>query len=168
MAEWVLIENNQIIEYHDLLPVNWKNVSGLRLSANDLPYLKTLGWYKVTKQPESFNSDTHQLTGYNFVIHDDYVEQIPNIVAYTPNELQNNKESKFNSFMSQLRLHRNQKLLETDFTQLLDVFNRLSEIDKQNITNYRQSLRDFPGQFTIDNYENLPVIWPENVAITLN
>ena len=30
MAEWVLIENNQIVEYHDLLPVNWKNVSGLQ------------------------------------------------------------------------------------------------------------------------------------------
>ena len=49
MANFVLIENNIIIEKHDLLPKNWKHISGLHLAENDEEFLNSLGWYTVNK-----------------------------------------------------------------------------------------------------------------------
>ena len=87
MAQWVLVENNQVKEYHDLLPKNWGNYSGLNLSADDLPFLKSLGWYKVRKNPENYNPYTQRLTGYNYVIHENDVEEIPIIENMSEEEV---------------------------------------------------------------------------------
>ena len=41
------VENGQIDRGPGSLPVSWRNVSGLNLSADDLPYLKSIGWLPV-------------------------------------------------------------------------------------------------------------------------
>jgi hypothetical protein len=73
MANWVHIENNEITGQYDLLPNNWKNMSGLNLAADDLPFLKSVGWYPVTKQSETWNDLTHYVSGYDYEIREDDV-----------------------------------------------------------------------------------------------
>lgn len=64
MARWALVENDAIQELHDALPQNWRNVSGLNLSANDLDFLQSLGWVPVVQQGMDFDHDTKRVSGY--------------------------------------------------------------------------------------------------------
>lgn len=61
MAEWALVENGSIAALHDNLPKNWRNVSGLNLSAHNTEFLKSLGWYRVTKSLQEYNQATHKI-----------------------------------------------------------------------------------------------------------
>lgn len=160
MAQWVLVENNQVKEYHDLLPKNWGNYSGLNLSADDLPFLKSLGWYKVRKNPENYNPYTQRLTGYNYVIHENDVEEIPIIENMSEEEVTANRQSRYNSHLWQIRQHRNRLLQSTDYTQVLDMQDKYTEQQKQNILAYRQALRDITANITEFNFESATIIWP--------
>jgi hypothetical protein len=64
MAEWVYVENGEILEYHGDVPQNWRHISGLNLSKNDLPFLKNLGWLPVTKEYATYEPSTHRVVGY--------------------------------------------------------------------------------------------------------
>jgi hypothetical protein len=83
MAEWVHVENNEVKGQYDLLPKNWKNVSGLDLAKEDLPFLKSLGWYPVTKQTEDYDNTTHTVSSYNYEIRENDVYE-----TYTLDEIQ--------------------------------------------------------------------------------
>ena len=57
-----------------------------------------------------------------------------------------------------IRIERNKRLSETDWTQLQD--SPLSSSEKAAYVTYRQALRDLPSdQNTIENYDD--VVWPE-------
>jgi hypothetical protein len=73
MAEWVHVTNNTIDSYYDMLPKNWKNISGLDKSINDLTFLKSQGWLPVTKNVPSYNSDTHYISRYDYTVRSDDV-----------------------------------------------------------------------------------------------
>ena len=85
MANFVHIENGSITEYHDKLPKNWKNISGLDLMTSEERL--SHGWYSVTNLSDAHNSDTHYIAGYTYDIFTDHVVQTPQIVAYTDAEL---------------------------------------------------------------------------------
>jgi hypothetical protein len=53
MANWAHVQNEEIKELHDNLPMNWKNISGLRHSVEDTNFLNSIGWFKVEKQYEN-------------------------------------------------------------------------------------------------------------------
>ncbi len=57
---------------------------------------------------------------------------------------------------TQLRTERNARLAETDFYMLVDVFNDLSEGDREIVRIYRQALRDLPASY--DGKKE--VVWP--------
>jgi hypothetical protein len=61
----------------------------------------------------------------------------------------------------ELRSVRQAKLIETDYTQLVDC--QLSGLDKQKYTTYRQALRDLPATISdISNINDIEEIsWPE-------
>ena len=47
----------------------------------------------------------------------------------------------------ELRTERNARLAATDFYMLVDVFNNLSEGDREIVRQYRQALRDLPANY---------------------
>jgi hypothetical protein len=159
MANWAFVENNEVKELHDLLPENWRNVSGLNLSQNDTAFLQSLGWYRVEKQYQQYDSSLYYINGYqhefknNKVIESctlDDLQPGPTIEQLNQDELQ------------RLRERRNKLIAESDWSQLLDVQASMQEIQKQQWSTYRQALRDLPARylnigvlFNIDNIE-----WP--------
>lgn len=155
MANWALIEDGEIKELHDLLPQNWRNVSGLRLAENDPEFLQSLGWYGVEKQYEQYDSSLLEVQGYAHQFNGDAViETLLLRDAPVPATL-----SVDQSF-SDLREKRNRLLAESDWTQLADV--QLTEQQKQQWSSYRQALRDFPSKFanTLSYFEVQGIVWP--------
>jgi hypothetical protein len=161
MANWVYIEDNEIIEYHDQLPKSWRNVSGLHLLANNVPALVPLGWYPVTKEPETYNPDTSYLNGYTYTIGETSVTQHPVIVDYTEAELEERLTRTRDEFFSQLRNERNQKLTASDWTQTVDI-QELQTVEWITAwKTYRQALRDLPQTYVDTTaFDMSTVVWP--------
>lgn len=162
MAEWVYIENGEIKEYYGELPKNWRHVSGLNLSANDLPFLKSLGWYPVFKNTIEYNSETHTLKNYSYEIRENDVVETT-VIEEIPIEIQlKNIEDAKNNFFIRLREERNRLLSESDWTQLVDIQYIKGEQWTENWKNYRQALRELPSLFeNIDNVNGIFVNWPK-------
>jgi hypothetical protein len=81
MANWAYVENGAVVEAHDLLPKNWRNISGLYLSADNLDFLKNLGWYKVTETAVDFNPRTHYISHNDYEVREHDVLEKPVVVA---------------------------------------------------------------------------------------
>ena len=163
MANWVTIENNEITGYYDLIPTNWRHISGLDKSANDLEFLKNLGWFPVIRQdPGDYDIDNYELGRFEYEIQTDSVWEIPVVtprpqVAPTPTFEQRKAE-----FMTQLREARNNLLAKSDYTQLQDVYQNLDETAQIQWATYRQALRDIPAKYEDNDILSLEnVAWPE-------
>ena len=160
MANWVHIENGEVKGQYDLLPKNWRNISGLDLSKNDLPFLKSLGWYPVTKANETFNDLTHYVSGYNYQIQENDVLETIILTEKLPEPEQDFSILK-NKFIEELRKKRNELLVASDWTQLQDVQNSFDELTKNKWIVYRQALRDIVEEYlnnvTVDINQ---VTWP--------
>lgn len=157
MAEWVLVENNQILEYHDLLPKSWKNHSGLNLSADNLDFLKSLGWYKVNKSDVVYDPAFTRLLGYQYHLENDQIYERPILEQITDQERIASIEYNRNLFLTDLRNQRDIRLKDTDFTQLPDFNERLTDENRIQWKNYRQSLRDLPSLYQ----EPKEIQWPQ-------
>ena len=160
MANWVHIENNEIVEQHEQLPQNWKNISGLNLAVNDLPFLKSVGWYSVTKQHESYDESTHYVSGYNYEIRENDV--LETIVL---TERESAPEEEFfvlkSRFIEELRKKRNELLVSSDWSQLQDVQNKFDEHTKNKWIVYRQALRDIVQVYSENEIIDInQVNWP--------
>lgn len=159
MAEWAFVENNEIKELHDKLPVSWRNISGLDKASVD--FLKSVGWLPVRKVTVEYNEKTHKVDSYNYTVNDCYVEEIPVLVEMLV-DIATFQEKK-NSFMSDLRLERNKLLAQCDWTQLED-FANISI--KNQYKEYRQKLRDLPDEYeNLDDYSTAVVAWPVKPVI---
>lgn len=163
MANWVLIENNEIKEYYDTLPNNWRNVSGLHLSADNLDYLKTLGWYPVNNLPREYDSENYQEAGFEYKFENDQVTCELLVVPISEEERQRRiKEEedfvlyRLQPYLNSIRVDRNKKLQDSDWTQFQDVSSTKSEEWKENWRVYRQKLRDIPNNFDHKTFQ-----WPE-------
>lgn len=166
MANWVTIENNEITGYYDLLPQSWGSVSGLNAAKDDLPFLKSLGWFPVVRQNIDYDTATEEITSFQYEIQQDLVtetpvisqrSQQPIVAAYNPSF-----EDLKADFMTQLRAQRNQKLAESDYTQLADIQLTLDDAAKNAWITYRQALRDFPTKYIDNDVLNVEnVTWPE-------
>lgn len=55
MANYAHVENNEITGVYDLLPDNWRNISNFSALANDVEFLRSLGWRVLVKE----NSELH-------------------------------------------------------------------------------------------------------------
>lgn len=76
MANYVFIENNIIKEYYDLLPKNWRHISGFNL-IKDEEYLKSLGWYKVINNNIDYDPSYKKIINYEYIFENDKVYQNP-------------------------------------------------------------------------------------------
>jgi gamma-glutamylcyclotransferase (GGCT)/AIG2-like uncharacterized protein YtfP len=168
MANFVYVKDNEIVEYYDVLPKSWKNISGLNLLAEDVPALNELGWYPVIHEDETHNPDTSYLSGYTYEIETEYVRQIPIIIDYTEEELQQRLEQDKSNFFIYIRNVRNEKLKDSDWTQVLDIQYHRDEIWIENWRNYRQALRDLPETYAdTGNFDIGSIVWPEEPQDTI-
>ncbi len=160
MANWVHVSDNQITGQYDLLPKNWQNISGLNLAANDLPFLKSLGWYPVTKKSESYNESTYYVSGYTYEVREDDVLESIQLSERQTEPVEEFSTIKYR-FIEQLRRQRNELLLSTDWTQLQDVQNSFDEPTKNKWIVYRQELRDIIEEYSENEITNIAeVTWP--------
>lgn len=160
MAEWALIENNEITGKYDALPKNWRNVSGLDLAKNDLPFLKSLGWYPVTKSNETFDNSIHYISGYDYEIRkNDVLESI--VLSEKQPEPQEEFSTLKYRFIEELRNKRNELLKNSDWTQLQDVQNLFDESTKNKWIVYRQALRNIVEDYSENEIVDIEQVnWP--------
>jgi hypothetical protein len=160
MANWAHIENNEITGQYDLLPNSWKNISGLNLAADDLPFLKSVGWYPVTKQNETWNDLTHHVSGYNYTLREDDVLESIILTERQPQTVEEFSILKY-GFIEELRRRRNQLLINSDWSQLQDVQNKFDENTKNKWIVYRQNLRDIVQVYSENEITNIDQVnWP--------
>jgi hypothetical protein len=160
MAKWAYTENNEVVGQYDLLPKNWRNISGLNLSINDLPFLKSVGWYPVTKQNETWNDLTHYVSGYNYEIRENDVLESIILTKRQPEPVEEFSTLKYR-FIEQLRGKRNELLANSDWTQLQDVQNSFDETTKNKWVVYRQALRDIIEEYSENEIVNIAQVnWP--------
>lgn len=166
MANWVHIRDNEIQGYYDLLPTNWENISGLDKSQNDLPFLKSLGWLPVVRQPAEYDPTVYDISSFQYEIQSDQVIEIPVVTLIPGKEIPVSDGPSFEDlkakFMTQLRAARNQRLAACDYTQLADMQLTMDDATKAQWVVYRQALRDFPAKYQDNDVLNVEnVVWPE-------
>ena len=140
------------VDYMGTLPKSWENVTGLHLSNGDDAYLKTLGWLPLV--------ETNVTPSANQTFDTDVVTVEANRVllthrarAMTAQEIADRDEG----LMAMLREERDQKLLDSDWTQAADHSSPLADVKKAEWTTYRQSLRNLPATVDISLW---PDVWP--------
>ncbi len=161
MSNWAHVEDNKITGQYDLLPKNWKNISGLDLSKDNLPFLKSLGWYPVIQQNSPYDDTKYFIEKYDYTIEEDIVVSVPVLSEKVLEPIPNYSTLK-NLFIIELRKERNQKLIESDWTQLADIQISFNEEMKNKWIIYRQLLRDIPVLYLENDIVNIgQVNWPQ-------
>lgn len=156
MANFVLVENNKIIEQHDLLPKDWRHVSGLRMLKDNEEMLNSLGWYTVSKVPVDYDSSLYHVTSYEYKFENNTAYEIPILTPVEPVP----EENVFLLELERIRSQRDKLLMETDWTQLADVQSLHDNNWKTAWANYRQQLRDLPNLCSTGQINIYEVIWP--------
>ena len=140
------------VDYMGSLPKSWGNVTGLPLSNGDDAYLKTIGWLPLVETNVTLGAnqifDTDVVT-----VEEDRVLLIHRARDMTAQEIADRDESN----MDNLREERDQKLIDSDWTQAPDHSSPLADVKKVEWTTYRQSLRNLPATADISLW---PDVWP--------
>jgi len=140
------------VDYMGTLPKSWGNVTGLHLSNGDDAYLKTIGWLPLVET--NVTLDTNQIFDTDVVtVEEDRVLLIHRARDMTVQEIADRDES----HMAHLRVERDQKLIDSDWTQAPDYPVPLTDAKKAEWTTYRQSLRNLPATVDISLW---PDVWP--------
>ena len=142
------------VDYMGTLPNSWGNVTGLNLSAGDDAYLKTIGWLPLveTNVTPTYNQifDTDVIT-----VEAERVTLVHRVRDMTSEE----KTARDESHMGDLREERDQKLVDSDWTQAADHSSPLTTDKKAEWETYRQSLRDLPATTDMTTWRN-DFSWP--------
>lgn len=163
MTKWALVEENEITGFYDLLPKNWKNISGLNLSENDTEFLNSLGWYKIESEIQQYDSSLYRSIGHTFSFENNRVIARLRLQQITDQEREVEMQRQLqqqidrqNNFINRQKEIRNLLLTQSDYVMTADMI----EIKGQEWYNtwkvYRQALRDLPQNYPDGNY-----IWPE-------
>lgn len=129
------------------LPQNTASVSNFD-QITDLRVLKMHGWLPYSKITE----DKQIVTGSNIVILEDAVQE----TVFTRDETFEEKEEKAWKI---IREERDRLLKETDILTLGDRWAALEDSERDQLTIYRQALRELPQTYQ----RSSDVIWPNKV-----
>lgn len=168
MAQWAYVENGKIEELVDVLPMSWRNVSGLYLSADNLEFLNSIGWYAVVNEDPYYDPQQYLIVDHSYEFLGDRVKETAEVVILPPPEplpeplpLPTEAELKA-QFMTDLRLQRDRLLRESDWTQLIDTQALFAELQRTAWSEYRQALRDLPQQYADTATVDIRlVVWPQ-------
>jgi hypothetical protein len=148
------VKEDGSVDYLGNLPKKWGSISGLHLSSGDDDYLKTIGWLPLV--------ETDATTGVNqrfdtdvITVEEDRVLLIHRVIDMTTEEITQHDEG----CMEDLREQRNQKLVNSDWTQASDHTSPLADDKKAEWATYRQSLRDLPTTADMTAWDGL-FTWP--------
>ena len=130
MANWAVIINDIIEEFHDDVPHNWRHISGLKISAHDLEFMASHGWYPIDN---------------NSIIDDSVVDHVGRAA---------NSEIK-HSFINELKDIIERIIRNTDRTQLRDyvVANGAKKSDEWG--KYRNKIRELLVKHLTDDIINI-------------
>lgn len=140
-------ENGKVTFRGDL-PKNWRNISSLDLSRNDLVFLKSVGWLPLT-QVEIQLEKNEVIDGEDINIGNDLVTITPKKRSMTDEEI----KTRDDQAMVALREERDGKLAASDWTQGRDI--TLSNDDAWK--SYRTALRNLPANTS----DPANPTWPE-------
>ena len=79
MYNWAVVAEDEIIEYHWGVPTNWRHISNLAASQNDLEFMKSVGWFPVIQQSVDFDSSTQEIYDFDYVIDQDHITALPKL-----------------------------------------------------------------------------------------
>jgi len=150
------VKEDGSVDYLGGLPKSWGSVSNLHLSNGDDAYLKTLGWLPLVETNvtptvnQTFEKDV-------VTVEEDRVLLIHRARNMTAAEI----ADRDSSHMNNLRELRNQKLVDSDWTQASDHSSPLADAKKSAWATYRQSLRDLPATADMRSW---PSVWPTEPA----
>lgn len=160
MAKWVYIHNNKVSELHDYLPVNWRNISNLNKSEENLEFLKSIGWLPVKHEHQTYDDTLYQIIDYDYEITNDFVIETLVLQPKAPPPAGLDVVYK-QIFLTELRNRRDYLLSQSDWSQLIDVQSLMNSETKQKWTNYRQQLRDLPEVYSPLEFVDInAVVWP--------
>lgn len=159
MPKYAYVDGTKIKVYQTL-PASWNNISNFNLLVDNENQLRKYDWYIVQETiPEHDNTKfklsdpTYEFTGTTVTASYTLIPIEPD----PPAELQRR-------FLLLLRAKRDLLLRESDWTMMGDVTKTKSLEWVTAWETYRQSLRDFPSQFSFNETDTpidfKAVIWP--------
>lgn len=154
MAQYAYVKDNKIVELHDSIPQNWKNISGFNLLSDE--DRAALGFVVVEQQPaEDYDPAIHDISADNFIDSTGKVIYKETIAAkYSEEEL---VALKRNAVLALVREHRSALLSSTDWAVMPDVVAVKGEQWKNAYYVYRQALRDITNELPLEFDD---VVWP--------
>ena len=163
MANWAYVEDGIIKETHYSLPQSWRNISNFFALENEPEILKSYGWVRVIDETEPHDPTRVLIDETTYTI--DYARDVVIQKTFFTIKSEPNTNIRKEIFIATLRTLRNNKLAESDWSQLIDIQQLKSEEWKQAWFNYRQFLRDLPEVYMNYPYESVvdieEVVWPE-------
>lgn len=146
---YCLVQNGTIVDGPRALPQSTANASNLPLLSQE--QLKSLGWlpYREVREPAANQAPN----GNTVEVLEDEVVYTQLYRDLTQEEIDAAAAQPVIDYWSSVRYQRNQKLTESDWTQLPD--SPLTDAQKLNWRTYRQALRDVTNQTDPAN-----IAWP--------
>lgn len=168
MANWAYVQDDKIDGLYELLPKSWRNISGLRNSADDPVFLQSLGWLPVVKQhQQEYDKQAYVITGYHYELENGIVIETLTLGQTVP------QDQIHRDFMVVLRQERDQRLTDSDWTQLGDAQLNLSALEKYQWRVYRKELRDLTKKYeenelmvNLDQVEWPVIVTPQPLPAT--
>jgi len=146
------VKEDGSVDYLGGLPKSWGSVSNLHLSNGNDAYLKTLGWFPLVET--NVTPTTNQTFDTDVItVEENRVTLVHRARDMTEEEIANRDAS----HMSYLREERDEKLVDSDWTQASDHSSPLANDKKTEWATYRQALRVLPETVDILTW---PSVWP--------
>lgn len=145
---YVLTDNEIVIEGPMELPSTWNNISGFNFLGEE--QLISYGWYPCSFSPYQGPMDDIVITGSYFVKEGNEYVQYQTVRNKTQSEIDSETESMWQS----VRVTRNQLLTACDWTQLPDVPLPTEKVEQWR--KYRQDLRNIT-----DSQSPYAISWPD-------
>jgi len=127
---YCLVENKKIIDGPRSLPKNWRNIT--RLDLADADFLKEKGWLPVNIKEPIYDKSFQHLSAPIFIIEENIIQQLYNVIDYTDEELYEIQNAKKES------------LLETINAEVNEYISRVYDIGTQNSLNAIYTKRSTP------------------------
>jgi hypothetical protein len=146
--KYIKVENNLVVGIPQELPTNAENISNFYLLPPDV--LRSYGWY--TFEQEELNLlENEKFVRWETIIESDKVIKKCIKENLTQEEIDHRNSNELLRKWESIRSRRNQLLLESDWTQLVDAQIQ----NKSDWISYRQELRNITQNPNPDS-----VIWP--------
>ena len=163
MANYALIENNQLVGLYDSLPETWKNISNLHVLSDEEVY--PFGWRKIIKPGPEYDPATQYIGTIDYYVLGDNVYERYQILEILKPHQPSAEEIAYQVFMQWEEVRKLRDVKMNDFQWRYSRYDRqlrmgLPTSDNiESMDSYMQALADITAQE--DPYN---IVWPEYVG----